>query len=55
MREYTDEELAQLLDKDIFHHISEAADSLGVDCYVVEAMYATSFWNARPTTSTWWW
>ena len=35
MKEYTDAELAQLLDKDIFHMISEAADSLGLECYVV--------------------
>ena len=35
MKDYTDAELAQLLDKDIFHMISEAADSLGLECYVV--------------------
>ena len=35
MTEYTDEELAQILDKDIFHLISEAADELGLECYVV--------------------
>ncbi len=35
MKDYTDAELAQILDKDIFHLISEAADSLGLECYVV--------------------
>lgn len=35
MKDYTDAELAEILDKDIFHMISEAADSLGVECYVV--------------------
>ena len=35
MKIYTDEELAQLLDKDIFHKISAAADRLGLECYVV--------------------
>lgn len=35
MKEYTDEELAQILDKDIFHLISEAADELQLECYVV--------------------
>ena len=35
MREYTDEELAEILDKDIFHKISAAADELGLECYVV--------------------
>ena len=35
MREYTDEELAEILDKDIFHKISAAADELELECYVV--------------------
>jgi putative nucleotidyltransferase with HDIG domain len=35
MKLYSDEELAALLDQDIFHQISEAADRLGVECYVV--------------------
>lgn len=35
MKEYTDAELAQILDKDIFHMISAAADELQLDCYVV--------------------
>ena len=35
MKLYTDEELAALLDQELFHQISEAADRLGVECYVV--------------------
>ena len=35
MKDYTDAELAQILDKDIFHMISEAADRLGLECSVV--------------------
>ena len=35
MRDLSDAELAQLIDKDIFHHISIAADKLGLECYVV--------------------
>ena len=35
MRLYSDAELAQILDNDIFRKISDAADSLGVECYVV--------------------
>lgn len=35
MRMYSDAELAHILDKDIFRKISDAADSLGVECYVV--------------------
>ncbi|MDR0185211.1 HD domain-containing protein [Prevotella brunnea] len=35
MRDLSDKELAKLLDKDIFHKISEAADNLSLDCYVV--------------------
>ena len=35
MRDLSDAELTQLIDKDIFHHISDAADKLGLECYVV--------------------
>ena len=35
MRILSDEQLAQLLDKDIFHLIGECADEMDVDCYVV--------------------
>ena len=34
MKLYSDEELAEILDQPIFHQISEAADRLGVECYV---------------------
>lgn len=35
MKNFSDAELAKILDKDIFHKISQAADNLGLDCYVV--------------------
>ena len=35
MRNYTDAELAQLLDKDIFKTIGRVADHLHMECYVV--------------------
>ena len=35
MKLYSDEELAEILDQEIFHQISAAADQLGVECYVV--------------------
>ena len=35
MRDLSDAQLAELLDKDIFHLISKAADKLGLECYVV--------------------
>ena len=48
MKIYTDEELAQLLDKDIFHTISEVADQLSVDCYVVGG-YVRDIFLQRPS------
>lgn len=48
MKEYTDAELAEILDKDIFHLISEAADSLGVECYVVGG-YVRDIFLERPS------
>lgn len=48
MKIYTDEELAKLLDKDIFHTISEVADQLGVDCYVVGG-YVRDIFLQRPS------
>ncbi len=48
MRLLTDAELAQLLDKDIFHKISDAADSLGVDCFVVGG-YVRDLFLERPS------
>ena len=35
MKMLSDAQLAELLDQDIFHKIGEAADALGVPCYVV--------------------
>ena len=35
MKLYSDEELAEILDQAVFRQISEAADRLGVECYVV--------------------
>ena len=35
MKLYSDEELAEILNQEIFHQISEAADHLGLECYVV--------------------
>ncbi len=48
MRQLSDADLAQLLDKDIFHKISEAADSLGLDCYVVGG-YVRDLFLERPS------
>lgn len=35
MKNFSDAELAKILDKGIFHKISQAADNLGLECYVV--------------------
>ena len=48
MRDLSDAELAQLLDKDIFHHISNAADKLGLECYVVGG-YVRDLFLERPS------
>ena len=48
MRIYTDEELAQLLDKEIFHLISQVADELGLECYVVGG-YVRDIFLERPS------
>ena len=48
MRLLSDAELAKLLDKDIFHSISDAADSLGVECYVVGG-YVRDLFLERPS------
>ena len=45
---YSDAELAQILDKDIFHRISEVADSMGVECYVVGG-YVRDIFLERPS------
>ncbi|EID34037.1 HDIG domain protein [Prevotella sp. oral taxon 306 str. F0472] len=48
MRDLSDAELAQLLDKDIFHHISNATDKLGLECYVVGG-YVRDLFLERPS------
>jgi poly(A) polymerase len=48
MRNLTNADLANLLDKDIFHHISQAADSLNMDCYVVGG-YVRDLFLERPS------
>ena len=45
MIELTQEELKRRFSDKIFGQISETADTLGLECYVV-ATYATFFWNA---------
>jgi tRNA nucleotidyltransferase/poly(A) polymerase len=48
MKLYSDEELAAILDQDLFHQISEAADRLGVECYVVGG-YVRDIFLERPS------
>lgn len=48
MKIYSDAELAQMLDKDIFHLIGEAADELHLDCYVVGG-YVRDIFLERPS------
>lgn len=48
MKLYTDAELAQILDKKIFHKISEVADEMGVECYLVGG-YVRDIFLERPT------
>ena len=48
MKLYSDEGLAEILDQDIFHQISEAADHLGLECYVVGG-YVRDIFLERPS------
>lgn len=48
MRNLSNAELAQILDKDIFHKISDAADSLHLECYVVGG-YVRDLFLERPS------
>lgn len=48
MKLYSDEALAQILDRDIFHQISTVADGLGVECYVVGG-YVRDIFLERPS------
>ncbi len=48
MRQLSDADLAQLLDKDIFRKISEVADALHLECYVVGG-YVRDLFLERPS------
>ncbi len=48
MRLLSDADLAKILDQDIFHLISEAADGLGLECYVVGG-YVRDLFLERPS------
>ena len=48
MKLYSDDELAEILDQPIFHQIGEAADRLGVECYVVGG-YVRDIFLERPS------
>ncbi len=48
MKIYSDEELAEILDKEIFRQISTVADNLGVECYVVGG-YVRDIFLQRPS------
>lgn len=48
MKLYTDAELAQILDQEIFHQISAVADEMGVECYVVGG-YVRDIFLERPS------
>lgn len=49
MKLYSDEELAEILDREIFHQIGACADELGVDCYVVGG-YVRDIFLERPSS-----
>ncbi len=44
----TDEELAQILDRPVFHQIGQTSDELGMDCYVVGG-YVRDIFLERPS------
>ena len=48
MRNLSDDQLAKLLDKDIFHLIADAADNLEMECYVVGG-YVRDLFLERPS------
>jgi len=48
MKQYTDAELAELLDNDVFHVIGDTADELGMECYVVGG-YVRDIFLERPS------
>ena len=48
MKLFSDDELASLLDKDIFHLIGGVADDMGIECYVVGG-YVRDIFLERPS------
>ena len=48
MKLYSDEELADILNKEIFHQIGDVSDRLGVECYVVGG-YVRDIFLERPS------
>ena len=48
MKIFSDAELAKILDKPIFHQISETADQCGLECYVVGG-YVRDIFLERPS------
>jgi putative nucleotidyltransferase with HDIG domain len=49
MKLYSDEALAKILDKEIFHQIGDVADQMGVACYVVGG-YVRDIFLERPSS-----
>ena len=48
MKLYSDQALAKILDKEIFHLIGDVADEMGVECYVVGG-YVRDIFLERPS------
>ena len=48
MKLYSDQELAQILDKPIFRKIGQVADEMNVECYVVGG-YVRDIFLERPS------
>ena len=48
MKLYSDEELSKLLDKKVFRTLSQTADHLGLECYVVGG-YVRDLFLGRPS------
>jgi tRNA nucleotidyltransferase/poly(A) polymerase len=48
MKLYSDEELAVILDQEIFHQIGQVADQMGIECYVVGG-YVRDIFLERPS------
>ena len=48
MKLYSDDELAELLNREVFHLIGDVADDMGVECYVVGG-YVRDIFLERPS------